>query len=86
MSYEEEESNGGEENSHDIVEFDLERVQWDQGNSDTDNKSDTVWCYKLQQLIDHVRDAIVSLIWSLGTFLLLDEMMMHFMGCSTEMH
>eukprot|EP00957_Ditylum_brightwellii_P064591 4901989-Ditylum_brightwellii.AAC.1 len=35
MSQEEEESNDREENSNNIVEFDLEYVQQDQGNSDS---------------------------------------------------
>eukprot|EP00957_Ditylum_brightwellii_P013921 1050636-Ditylum_brightwellii.AAC.1 len=57
-----------------------------ESRKDSQDKSDTAWYYKLQQLIYHVRDASASLSWSLGTYLSLDEMMMHFMGCSMEMH
>eukprot|EP00957_Ditylum_brightwellii_P209479 15361931-Ditylum_brightwellii.AAC.1 len=42
MSQEEKESNEGEENSNNIVEFDLEHVQWDQGEGNSDNADEII--------------------------------------------
>ncbi len=45
-----------------------------------------VWFHKVQPLIDHVRDVSIGLIWVLGTWMSIDEMMIRFMGRSNQTH
>eukprot|EP00957_Ditylum_brightwellii_P006915 523232-Ditylum_brightwellii.AAC.1 len=54
----------------------------DDKNEDTDTESEEddetppkVWYFKLKYLIDHMRDASMLLIWTLGTCIALGEMM-----------
>eukprot|EP00957_Ditylum_brightwellii_P206256 15347574-Ditylum_brightwellii.AAC.1 len=65
----------------------------DDDNKDTETESEDddetppkVWYFKLKYLIDHVRDASMSLIWIVGMCLALDEMMVRFLGRPMEKH
>lgn len=64
----------------------------EEDNESTSNETEgsttpeLVWFQKLKPFIDHVRLISANLIWILGTFLSLDEMMIRFMGRSAETH
>ena len=45
-----------------------------------------VWYYKIEAFVNHVRDINFDVIFVLGTCLSLDEMMIRFMGRSSETH
>ena len=79
-----------------LVEQSMERVQRDQEELESEENTDAnqtvdvdtkrVWFYKLEVLINHIRDVSCSLIHILGSFLSLDEMMIRFSGRSIETH
>lgn len=58
----------------------------DSESEDNANTNQNVWFTKLKPLIDHVHEVSSSLIYVLGIFLSLDEMMIHFMGMLLEIH
>ena len=88
-----------ENNDEELIELQVERVQRDQEaqigddedpNLDEDETPETeesgVWYEKIKPLVDHMREKSQDLIFVLGTFLALDEMMIRFMGRSKETH
>ena len=76
-----------------VMEQTLERVQVDQDDDDEEihhdepkTKQVSVWFEKLEPFIKHFRDVSEALIFTLGTNLSLDEMMVRFSGRSVETH
>ena len=87
-----------QDNDQELIELQVERVQRDQeaeigDDENPDLEEDTpdteeskVWYEKIKPLVDHMRVKSQDLIFILGTFLALDEMMIRFMGRSVETH
>ena len=58
----------------------------EQEESEDEMKKREVWFEKLRPVIDHVRSVSQAMIFTLGTILSLDEMMIRFFGRSLETH
>ena len=83
-----------EDDDEQIIEQRVERVQRDQQDAgdaenvvaDDDEKVELLWYHKVKPVVDHIRKKSLELIFILGTFLALDEMMIRFCGRSIETH
>lgn len=95
-----EETDGNDDDDDDHMEIVMERVQRDQEeinismtsddelgiNESANNAKANVWFDKLRPLVDHFRTVSEDLIFTLGTLLAVDEMMIRFVGKSAETH
>ena len=81
-----------------LVDMHIERVQREQEvqiaddedlnleEDSPDSEESKVWYEKVKPLVDHMSDKSQELVYVLGTFLAVDEMMIRFMGRSRETH
>ena len=77
-----------------LVETDLERVQHEQEDLERNEEAieneitieKKTWYNKIEPIVTHVRIKSLALIFTLGTFLAIDEMMVRFSGKSMETH
>jgi len=87
------------DNKEELLKICLVRVQCEQEEQANDCSSEseeeegkdlqnerTVWYQKLKYLIDHVRDVDLDIIFILGTWVAIDEMMIRFMVRSLVTH
>ena len=58
----------------------------DEEDVEEKEEENEVWFDKVKFLIDHIRSVSMNLIWVLRTFMSIDEMMIRFMGRSTQTH
>jgi len=70
-----------------VIEERVRAEQDNEGDNEGDNENDTsLWFHKVKPLMDHFRKTSQSLIYTLGSILSIDEMMVRFSGRSRETH
>lgn len=65
---------------------DNDNVEDNKEQEEQEQTATIIWFLKLRPSIDHVREVSFSLIFTLGTILSFDEMMIRFTGRSIEMY